>query len=111
VAKDENEDDEEDEDDEDAEDADGDENDGLDKNNEVAEDDENVVALAEIDRINENINKTRVDGLQTLHAVSNQRILYSKHILPISNYSFTALFRRPGQEQCGEEEFALLCRL
>lgn len=35
----------------------------------MAEDDENVVALAEIDKINENINKTRVDGLQTLHAV------------------------------------------
>lgn len=49
---------------------DDDEGDGLDENNEVAEDDENVVALAEIDRINENINKTRVDGLQVLHAVS-----------------------------------------
>lgn len=36
----------------------------------MAEDDENVVALGEIDRINENINKTRVDGLQVLHAVS-----------------------------------------
>lgn len=46
------------------------EGDGLDENNEVAEDDENVVALAEIDRINENINKTRVDGLQVLHSVS-----------------------------------------
>lgn len=34
------------------------------------DDDENVVALAEIDKINENINKTRVDGLQTLHAVT-----------------------------------------
>ncbi|XP_030375689.1 protein DEK isoform X2 [Scaptodrosophila lebanonensis] len=41
----------------------------MDKNNEVGEDDENVVALAEIDRINDNINKTRVDGLQTLHVL------------------------------------------
>jgi len=91
VAKDENEDDEEDEDDEDAEDADGDENDGLDKNNEVAEDDENVVALAEIDRINENINKTRVDGLQTLHAVSYHGSLYPEHILLIQIHSFSSV--------------------
>uniref|UniRef100_A0A1B0B7E6 XPG N-terminal domain-containing protein n=1 Tax=Glossina palpalis gambiensis TaxID=67801 RepID=A0A1B0B7E6_9MUSC len=36
---------------------------------EEVDDDENVVALAEIDKINENINKTRVDGLQTLHTI------------------------------------------
>lgn len=40
------------------------------ENQQVDEDDESVVALAEIDRINDNINKTRVDGLQTLHEVS-----------------------------------------
>ncbi|CAD7012090.1 unnamed protein product [Ceratitis capitata] len=37
-----------------------------DDNKEVDEEEEGV-ALAEIDRINDNINKTRVDGLQTLH--------------------------------------------
>lgn len=39
------------------------------------DDDENVVALAEIDKINENINKTRVDGLQTLHTVRTFALL------------------------------------
>lgn len=67
---------------------DDDEGDGLDENNEVAEDDENVVALAEIDRINENINKTRVDGLQVLHAVSLRLLqgVLEKHDLKIYFY-------------------------
>lgn len=80
--------------DEDAEDDEEDENDGLDKNNEVAEDDENVVALAEIDRINENINKTRVDGLQALHAVSLRNT--SDSLQSINDSFLLDLFWRAG---------------
>lgn len=50
------------------------------ENQEVDEDDENVVALAEIDRINDNINKTRVDGLQTLHEVCIIIIINAKDL-------------------------------